>query len=272
MRLSLLLILPILASCTPLTSAPGQPQSNAISQISPAQKLLIGRKIWQNECGGTINGLTTWNAGEEFPSMGIGHFIWYPANFNGRWSESFPQFIAFARASGRRDIPGWLLTTPDCPWNNKAQFQSDFNGPHLSSLRAFLANSVDLQTDFIIARSRSALPAILAAAPAAQRNHINANYHKVATTPQGIYALIDYVNFKGDGINASESYNGQGWGLLQVLQNMRPCQAGPDAARAFAESAKFVLRRRVNNAPPARGESRWTPGWENRCDTYARPL
>ena len=27
--------------------------------------------------GGTISGLTSWNVGENFASLGIGHFIWY---------------------------------------------------------------------------------------------------------------------------------------------------------------------------------------------------
>lgn len=204
--------------------------------------------------------------------MGIGHFIWYPAHFNGRWAESFPQFIAFAKAAGRHDIPSWLLQTPDCPWQNKQQFQAEFNGPRLTSLRNFLASSVALQTDFIIARSRAALPGILASAPAADAARIRDNYAKTASTPQGTYALIDYVNFKGEGTNSSETYQGQGWGLLQVLQHMRPSHAGPDAARAFADSAKAVLRRRITNAPPARGEARWLEGWSNRCETYAHPL
>ncbi|RYD29224.1 MAG: hypothetical protein EOP87_18635, partial [Verrucomicrobiaceae bacterium] len=50
----------------------------AASGLSGAQKAAIGRKIWQNESGGTVNGLTAWNGGEGFPSLGIGHFIWYP--------------------------------------------------------------------------------------------------------------------------------------------------------------------------------------------------
>ena len=35
----------------------------------------IGRRIWMNECGGTIEGLTSWNKGEYFASLGLGHFI-----------------------------------------------------------------------------------------------------------------------------------------------------------------------------------------------------
>ncbi|HEY8962796.1 MAG TPA: hypothetical protein VIM57_11390, partial [Luteolibacter sp.] len=140
------------------------------------------------------------------------------------------------------------------------------------ALRKWLAANVSLQTDFVISRSRAALPKMLAAAPASERKRIEANYHKVASTAGGTYALIDYVNFKGDGINPAERYNGRGWGLMQVLGEMRDVAAGPAAASEFAAAAKRVLDRRIANSPPARGEARWKAGWHNRCDTYARPL
>ena len=142
----------------------------------------------------------------------------------------------------------------------------------MNSLRKWLAGSVGLQTDFIIARSRAALPKILEEAPKSERARIEANYHKVATTPQGNYALVDYVNFKGDGTVRSERYKGQGWGLMQVLGGMREVPAGPAAATEFAASAKRKLSLRISNSPPARGEKRWERGWHKRCDTYARPL
>ncbi len=239
-------------------------------QIGAAQKAAIGRKIWQNECAGSVSGLTTWNAGEEFPSLGIGHFIWYPAGFKGRFEESWPQFAAFAKERGAT-LPGIALEKHS-PWNSKAEFQKDFNGPRLSALRKWLSENVGLQTDFIIARSRAALPKILAAAPASERARIEANYHKVATTPQGIYALIDYVNFKGDGTLATEKYQGQGWGLMQVLGGMKNVPEGATAAAEFSASAKRILSRRIANSPPERGEKRWEQGWHNRCATYAKPF
>jgi hypothetical protein len=256
----------LVASCA--TSAP--PASSGSSGLSAAQKTTIGRKIWQNECGGSVPGLTTWNTGEEFPSLGIGHFIWYPKGFNGRFNETWPQFVAFAKQRGA-NLPAVALERHS-PWNTKAEFQSDFNGPRLTSLRQWLAANVEVQTDFIIARSRAALQKILAAAPASERAKIEANYHKVAASPQGTYALIDYVNFKGEGIVATERYKGQGWGLMQVLGNMRDVPAGPAAAAEFAASAKRMLSRRIANSPPERGEKRWEQGWHNRCDTYARVL
>jgi hypothetical protein len=242
----------------------------ASAELSAGQKAVIGRKIWQNECAGTVDGLTSWNAGEEFPSLGIGHFIWYPAGFNGPFTESWPQLISFAKQRGAN--PPAVASLPDCPWSSKKQFQAEFRGPQLTALRKWLAANVPLQTDFIIARSRAALPKMLAAAPASERKRIEVNYHKVAATAGGTYALIDYVNFKGDGINPAERYNGRGWGLMQVLGEMRDVSAGPAAASEFAAAAKRVLDRRIANSPPARGEARWKPGWHNRCDTYARPL
>lgn len=253
------------ASC-----AVGGPPATTSQNLSGPQKSAIGRKIWQNECAGSVDGLTTWNAGEEFPSLGIGHFIWYPAGFKGRFNETWPQFIAFATQQGANPPPVALVR--HSPWNSKAEFQKDFHGPRLTALRTWLAANVGVQTDFIIARSRAALPKILAAAPSSEKARIEANYRKVGTTPQGTYALIDYVNFKGDGTVPTEKYKGQGWGLLQVLGAMKDVPVGASAATEFAASAKRMLSRRIANSPPERGEKRWEEGWHNRCSTYSRPL
>lgn len=259
-----------LASCAPSQAEP--PVKPQQIQLSPAQVKKVGMKIWQNECAGKVAGLTTWNDGEEFPSLGIGHFIWYPEGYRGPFTESFPAFINFAKTQGAKDIPAWLLSTPHCPWQTQGAFRADINGKRLTELRSFLSNNIELQSAFIIQKSQAALPKILAAAPAQQRDRIASNYQLVSSTSNGTYALIDYVNFKGEGINPKERYKGQGWGLLQVLENMRPAKPGQDAARAFADSAKAMLDRRIANSPAARGEQRWQKGWHNRCETYARPL
>ena len=159
----------VLASC-----APGVPPADGKAQVafnlSAYQKAAIGRKIWQNECAGSVAGLTTWNPGEEFPSLGIGHFIWYPAGFKGRFNETLPQFVAFAKQQGA--TPPAVGLERHSPWQTKAEFQQDFSGPRLSGLRKWLAANVPVQTDFIIARSRAALPKILEAAPASERARI----------------------------------------------------------------------------------------------------
>jgi hypothetical protein len=109
------------------------------------------------------------------------------------------------------------------------------------------------------------LPKMLQAAQPAEREKILRNFYHVAAEPLGPYALVDYVNFKGEGTLESERYKGEGWGLLQVLEAMRE---GP-ALVEFQRAAESVLSRRVKNSPPGRGESRWLPGWKNRIRTYA---
>jgi len=259
-----------LTACAPAGPPPRGGTGGETIRLTDAQKAAIGRKIWQNESGGRVSGLTAWNAGEEFPSLGIGHFIWYPAGFDGPFEESWPRFVEYAVRRGAK--PPAVARERHSPWKTRAEFQRDFDGPRLTGLREWLAAEVPLQTDFIILRSRGALPKILAAAPAGQRARIEANYHKVASSPQGMYALIDYVNFKGEGTNPNERYRGEGWGLLQVLAGMKDVPAGPAAAKEFGESAKRTLSRRIANSPPDRGERRWEAGWHNRCDTYGRPL
>ncbi|MEM7602542.1 MAG: hypothetical protein AAF357_14135, partial [Verrucomicrobiota bacterium] len=80
--------------------------------------------------------------------------------------------------------------------------------------------------------------------------------------------LIDYVNFKGEGVKAEEKYKGQGWGLRDVLLAMGKTSGGQESANEFSEAAKRTLQRRIQNSPPERGESRWNAGWMNRCESY----
>lgn len=265
MRLTKLFLLSTVLLCLGWTA-----NAEPVLSLTSEQKAKIGQRIWNNECGGRVMGLTSWNGGEEFPSLGIGHFIWYPKGFQGPFEEGFPKLVEFAQQRGAK--PPAVALQPDCPWNSKAEFEAEINGPELKSLRTWLANSVGMQTDFIIARSKAALPKMMEAAPQGSAAKIERNYGKVATTPNGVYALIDYVNFKGEGINPKERYNGKGWGLMWVLLEMKDVPAGQPAAAEFARAAKRTLDRRIGNSPPDRGEGRWRQGWHNRCDGYAQPF
>ncbi len=235
-------------------------------RISPAGADRIGRRIWANECAGTRDGLTSWNSGEDFASLGIGHFIWYPEGKRGPFKESFPALRDHLRASGVK-MPAWLADAKACPWPDRATFMGDFRSKRMEELRSLLASSVGGQAQFAAQRLESALPVMLAAAPAGDREKIRENFYRVANAPGGLYALMDYVNFKGEGTSPSERYNGEGWGLLQVLAGM----SGDGAPAAdFARSADRVLTRRVELSPPSRREQRWLPGWRNRVATYAQ--
>ena len=241
---------------------------HATIPISAAEANRIGRRIWKNECGGTISGLTSWNAGENFASLGIGHFIWYPRGQRGPFEESFPKLVGFVSARGAK-LPAFLLAGDDtaCPWNSRAEFLRDQDSPKMKQLRAFLVDTIDLQTEFLIARLEVALPKMLTEASVGERDNVQRQFDRLASDPSGCFALIDYVNFKGEGTLATERYRGQGWGLLQVLENMQRADS-QSALDEFVTSAKTVLRRRVANSPPERGESRWLPGWLARVDGY----
>jgi hypothetical protein len=236
--------------------------------LSHADVLRIGKKVWQNECNGTIAGLTSWNAGEDFASLGIGHFIWYPKDRRGPFEESFPKLVSFISKRGGK-LPALLLGTGEkpCPWNSRTEFLRAQYSTEMNQLRSFLADTIDLQAEFLLARLESALPKMLAEAMPSDRANVKEQFQRMTKTPQGCYALIDYVNFKGEGVLHTERYQGQGWGLLQVLEAMHGTSASA-AVDEFARAAKTVLTRRVQNSPTERHESRWLAGWIRRVNRY----
>ena len=246
-------------------------QSRTVSAInlSHGDALRIGKKIWQNECNGTISGLTSWNEGENFASLGIGHFIWYPKDQRGPFEESFPKLVTFMPTRGVK-LPGLLATASDrpCPWNSREEFLRARNTPEMTQLRRFLADTVDVQAEFLIARLQNALPKMLAEATPAERPNVERQFQRMASTSEGCYALVDYVNFKGEGVLHTERYQGQGWGLLQVLESMHGA-SDAGAVDEFVHAARATLTRRVHNAPAERHESRWLTGWIRRVNGYS---
>ncbi|MEX2367756.1 MAG: hypothetical protein WD601_14230 [Pseudohongiellaceae bacterium] len=228
----------------------------------------IGDQIFRNECNRDHACLTAWNPGEDFPSLGIGHFIWYQQAQQERFTESFPALLTYLQNNGVI-LPPWLATTHhDSPWPDRPTFMAEFDSPRTQSLREMLAETVDLQTAFIISRFENALGQIKTAQTVDGNAQFEQKFMAVAnaSAPHGLYALIDYVNFKGEGVNTDERYQNQGWGLAQVLAGM-PAQS-QQPLQDFVTSAKQVLRTRVDNAPPDRDENRWLAGWYKRLDTY----
>jgi len=238
--------------------------------LSNSDALKVGKRVWQNECGGTISGLTSWNQGEDFASLGIGHFIWYSKGRQGPFEESFPKLVSFVSRRGAK-LPALLLGVghlQPCPWNSRAEFLQAQNTSEMKQLRRFLVDTIDLQAEFLVARLDASLPKMLAEAAPADRSNVQKQFERLTKTPQGCYALIDYVNFKGEGVLHTERYQGQGWGLLQVLETMQG-NSDSGAPDEFARAAKIVLTRRVQNAPADRQESRWLTGWLRRVNSYS---
>lgn len=253
-NLALLNILLIVQTATPLS-------------ISPEQTRSIAQKIWLNECKGNIVGLTTWRDGEKCASLGIGHFIWYPAGKKDRFHETFPDLVNFL-AQRHTSLPAWLTPTTCCPWASRKAFYADIESKRMHELRSLLIRTINDQGLFIVKRFEETVPTITRTLSARDAQHVTAVIDQLATTPQGLYALIDYLNFKGAGIDPQERYHGKGWGLTQVLLATK--KDAPNILEAFAQAAKKILTQRVHNAPKKQLEEPWLKGWLNRVDTYTK--
>ena len=245
--------------------------------ITPEAAARVGRQVWINESGGSPDGVTAWNAGEDFPSLGIGHWIWFKAGGHPIFEESFPKLIEFMRVIGAKP-PAWLdrQPFPPCPWLSKAEFERQFRSPHLVELRRFLNATVPQQTQYLLARTQAAIPRMLATLPSPnERQHLLSQLDRVARSSPDLYPLIDYTNFKGEGVSDKEtrfdpaSGRNQGWGLKYLLIEMNGAATGEAALAEFSRAAKAVLDRRIANHPAS---ARWRAGWHKRCDTYRRPL
>jgi len=243
--------------------------SNAKLSLSDEQLRDIGQKIYLNETGGNDAFLVAWNRGEDFASLGIGHFIWFPKDLNSRFIETFPDLVTYFIEQDV-DVPEWLKTTKDNPWNSLQEFEAAKDSEQMHDLRNLMQSTFVHQISFIHNRMQKALPAMLETieTPEAKAT-VKHNFSKLEKSELGMYALIDYVNFKGEGISPRERYNGQGWGLKQVLLEI-PVDT-ENIYKSFANACIKVLETRVNNSPQKDVEKRWLPGWGKRCSTYHRP-
>ncbi len=253
-----------------------QPQGRLRIDERTAAK--VGRQVWLNETGGKREMITAWNASEDFASLGIGHFIWFSAGLQSRFVESFPTMMTFLRGRGAT-LPKWLdkSNIPPSPWKTKAQFQRDFYKPRLSELRDFLLRTKDIQAQFLVRRLESALPKLLAALSLPrERIRVRCQFYRVVRSSPDLYPLIDYVNFKGEGVESRETFPNkktgkpEGWGLKHVLLAMKETTGGSSQVlHAFSDAARLVLLRRISNNPR---DQRWRKGWLARVKTYRYPL
>ncbi len=263
MKRTLILLLILLTYFIPAYTYP-------LISINRDCALRIGIKIWYNECNGKISGLTSWNDGEKFASLGIGHFNWYPNNHPDSTKDGFPQLIKYMERSGMT-VPNWLQgeNVPACPWHNRDEFLAAQKSQKMLELRQFLVDTIPLQAQFMAYRLVSALPKLITTAPYEDKEFIFYQFSTLSSTPQGLYALIDYVNFKGEGTSSKRKTTG--WGLLQVVQGMRFAPYTFDSMQAFVWSANRVLTERVRRASPTSHEQKWLAGWRKRLSTYLGP-
>ena len=252
----------------PVQTSVSTEKKDIFSNISKAELNAIGEKIFKNEAAGKKENLVYWNEGENFPSLGIGHFIWYKQGEPGIFEESFPQLTEFLKSKNVK-LPKIMTENKYSPWKDRQELINlkTKKNPDIEELTNFLYDNKDLQIMFIFKRLEASLEKMMAVS--SNKENVRKQFYRVASSPNGLYPLIDYVNFKGEGTNPKERYNEQGWGLLQVLENMKGTETGKAALTEFSNSAKFVLQRRVNNSDPSKNERKWLQGWFNRCNTYA---
>lgn len=238
------------------------------TKLSHAQLQAIGQKIYFNETGANPDYLVAWNSGEAFASLGIGHFIWFPENSSSPFTETFPGLVDYLHAHDV-PLPTWLLENRDCPWQSKQDYEESANSIEMQQLKHLMSSSFEHQVAFIHQRMQKSLPLILAKLDDTDnKQFVKDRFNALAATELGMYSLIDYVNFKGEGIAESETYQGQGWGLLHVLLNMNPQASSVNTA--FSHACDFVLTRRVNNSTQQNVETKWLAGWRKRCASYAQ--
>jgi beta-glucosidase-like glycosyl hydrolase len=233
------------------------------ASLTPQAIEEISKKIYTNECSQKKEKLVWWNEGEPFLSLGIGHFIWYPEKKTSPFDEGFKLYLAFLKQRCV-PLPSWLPAYP--PWNDRESFLKEMQGEIAEQLRGWFLSTLPLQAEFMVERLFTSLHRILQKATADEFSLLVEAIASLAETPQGIFAMIDYLNFKGEGLSEKEAYGGMRWGLYQALLGVK--KEAPLAS--FQKSASTLLEKRVQAAPLARGERRWLQGWKNRIARYSK--
>lgn len=268
-------------------------------RLTPNDRKRLIHLIWQRESAGSVEGLTAWNAGESFASVGFHHALWHPDR-----DSTVNAFAHFAKARGLENIPEeiflplpdylstrmlWKEALADAAQGQTEQEQAKTRaGMLLKKLQVFFArNDVqEAQLDFIVQdlqNFRENFSQIIQDIPDAQRrahwqdktSRVEGNFDALAQSPEGLFALLDYISFKGDGFSEGNLRIGleirevsldTNWGLLQVLSKMR-MTAHEAPLSAFQHSASEILAERAHRW---KSDEKWMLGWNNRVQGYGK--
>ncbi len=229
----------------------------------------IGEQIWFNETSKKSKRLIYWNTQEEFPSLGIGHFTWCPQGKKITHTQQFPALCKYF-IENNITLPDWLqeaLDNDGAPWETRDAFLQDTQ--HREDLLKLLLSTIEVQASFMVKQLEEQWPLILRSAPKEAKKKIARYFKIMRATSSGTYALVDYLNFKGSGLNPKESIKDTRWGLLQVIAAMPDGLTKEKINKAFAESAEKKLRTRVKLAGPKSNLNQFLDGWLKRIRTYA---
>lgn len=230
----------------------------------------IGYAIWYNETSLRKEQLAFWSEHESFPSFGIGHAIWFPEGVTSPFTEQFPLLCSYLEKNNVK-LPLWLkkAKTTGAPWQSRIEFMQDTQ--KRAELIGLLSSTIDLQTRFMIERFEKRVPLLLKAVPPKKKKQVVENIRLLKSSLLGMYGLIDYLNFKGDGLNPQEEVHGYRWGLAQVLIDMPAGLTCDNVARAFSVSAAKRLLKLIENSYPSYARVKYLSGWMKRVNSYSDP-
>jgi beta-N-acetylhexosaminidase len=226
----------------------------------------IAKAIWSNETGMSKDKLLYWSTKEDFLSLGIGHFIWHPKNKKTHFEEMFPSLVKFA-LKNKIAVPNWISNSSCCPWETREDFIKDINSLKYVELRNWLEKNMWIQGKFLIQRLLHTIHEYLHSSLVVNKLQLLNTLDTLCLTPEGLYALVDYLNFKGSGLCEHERYNGEGWGLLQVLNKLNENNTTISTSE-FVKAAHVVLKKRVQNSIEPEKEQAWINGWLSRVNRY----
>lgn len=236
--------------------------------ISKECKEKIGYQIFKSEARCNKELLVFWNEKESFPSLGIGHFIWYPKFQQYDFTQQFPDLCRYLKKRGVK-LPKWLTPDLSAPWQTREEFLADIE--RTNELRELLASTIKEQIHFILETSERKIKEVIAATPALHRKRVQKYIELLQNTPLGYYSLVDYVHFKGTGLNPKERRKGKGWGLYHALLNMPKSDiTAENINAAFSISAAKMLVQLIENSGPDYKNNAWLTGWMKRVNGYAK--
>ena len=93
-------------------------------------------------------------------SLGIGHFIWYPAGIDKKFTELFPRLLRFFVSRGIT-LPDWLTPETPAPWSDIDHFKAALNTDEYRQLLVLMKSTFDVQVEFMAQRFSETIPEIL---------------------------------------------------------------------------------------------------------------
>jgi len=161
------------------------------------RRLRIGKQIWQNESNGTVAGLTAWNAGKLRFTWNWAFYL-VPEACVARSKKAFQNCSrSCENVTGDSGVPISRPLAQELARRifQRAQIQRKCGTATISRAHNRCAGAIHVARLPTIARQDARMKPRRQIAPL-----WSAQFARVASTSHGCYALVDYVNFKGEGV------------------------------------------------------------------------